>query len=42
MKTHLKVIMRKLGARNRTDAARIATQFGMTTAFLAEPLQKLQ
>lgn len=42
VKTHLKVIMRKLGARNRTDAARIATQFGMTTAFLAEPLQKLQ
>ena len=41
VKTHLKVIMRKLGARNRTDAARIATQFGMTAALLSEPLQKL-
>jgi len=42
VKTHLKVIMRKLGARNRTDAARIATEFGMTAALLGEPLQKLQ
>jgi len=41
VKTHLKVIMRKLSARNRTHAARIANELGMTVALLSEPFQHL-